>query len=79
MTLPKPLIPVYGRAYVVHKKGLQGAARVAFGKEVQTWVQARVAKHKYLRGGMFMNRISCGHPLTMVRSGVIVLDAIPKR
>jgi hypothetical protein len=42
-------------AYVVHRAGYASfksqAERDAFGKEVQTWIQSRVAKHKYLRGG----------------------------
>lgn len=49
------LILVIYRAYVVHKAGYASfksqADREAFGKEVQAWIQKRVAKHKYLRGG----------------------------
>ncbi|CAE6536844.1 unnamed protein product [Rhizoctonia solani] len=44
------------RAYVVHRAGYNSfksqAERDAFGKEVQTWIQSKVAKHKYLRGGV---------------------------
>lgn len=29
-----------------------GAESAAFSKEVQEWVRDRVAKHKYLRGGV---------------------------
>ena len=41
------------RAYVVPKmKPRPGAECAAFSKEVQEWVQCRVAKHKFLRGGV---------------------------
>ncbi|THH30871.1 hypothetical protein EUX98_g3331 [Antrodiella citrinella] len=40
------------RAYVVHAKGLKGDAAAAFGREVQRWIEPRVAKHKLLRGGV---------------------------
>ena len=39
-------------AYVVHAKGLKtDAEKQKFAKEVQRWIETRVAKHKYLRGG----------------------------
>jgi acyl-coenzyme A synthetase/AMP-(fatty) acid ligase len=42
------------RAYVVHAKGLKtDAEKQQFAKEVQRWIETRVAKHKYLRGGEF--------------------------
>ncbi|CAE6437667.1 unnamed protein product [Rhizoctonia solani] len=44
------------RAYVVHRAGYNSfksqAERDAFGKEVQAWIQSKVAKHKFLRGGV---------------------------
>ncbi|CAE6488969.1 unnamed protein product, partial [Rhizoctonia solani] len=44
------------RAYVVHRAGYNSfksqAERDAFGKEVQTWIQSKVARHKFLRGGV---------------------------
>ncbi|KAL5639027.1 hypothetical protein ACGC1H_003414 [Rhizoctonia solani] len=44
------------RAYVVHRAGyksfLSAAERKTFEAGVQAWVQSRVAKHKYLRGGV---------------------------
>ncbi|KAG8720268.1 hypothetical protein FRC08_000704 [Ceratobasidium sp. 394] len=43
------------RAYVVHRRGyasLSKSERDAFAKEVQTWIQGKVAKHKFLRGGV---------------------------
>lgn len=41
------------RAYVVPKvKPQPGAQSAAFSKEIQEWVRARVAKHKFLRGGV---------------------------
>ncbi|KAJ1305650.1 hypothetical protein OPQ81_000646 [Rhizoctonia solani] len=44
------------RAYVVHRAGHNSfksqAERDAFGKELQTWIQNRVSKHKFLRGGV---------------------------
>ncbi|KAG9127778.1 hypothetical protein FRC07_009366 [Ceratobasidium sp. 392] len=44
------------RAYVVHRAGYNSfkspAERKAFEAEVQIWIRSRVAKHKYLRGGV---------------------------
>jgi len=40
------------RAYVVHAKGIKGEQAKAFSKEVQKWIETRVAKHKFLRGGV---------------------------
>ncbi|EUC55217.1 4-coumarate-CoA ligase [Rhizoctonia solani AG-3 Rhs1AP] len=44
------------RAYVVHRAGyksfLSATERKKFEAGVQAWVQSRVAKHKYLRGGV---------------------------
>lgn len=41
------------RAYVVHAKGLLvGDDAIAFGRSVQSWIESRVAKHKFLRGGV---------------------------
>ncbi|QRV92769.1 AMP binding enzyme [Ceratobasidium sp. AG-Ba] len=44
------------RAYIVHRAGLSSfrtpAERKAFEKGVQEWIRSRVAKHKYLRGGV---------------------------
>ncbi|VDC00297.1 unnamed protein product [Peniophora sp. CBMAI 1063] len=39
------------RAYVVHKDGLTRAPK-SFPKDVQQWIAGRVAKHKFLRGGV---------------------------
>ncbi|KAI0262550.1 hypothetical protein BC834DRAFT_828774 [Gloeopeniophorella convolvens] len=39
------------RAYVVHKAGVAKAPK-SFPQDVQKWVQGRVAKHKFLRGGV---------------------------
>ncbi|KLO18615.1 AMP binding protein [Schizopora paradoxa] len=41
------------RAYVVHLKGLRtNKEKAEFGKQVQEWMRSRVARHKYLRGGV---------------------------
>jgi len=41
------------RAYVVHAKGLSSAAeQKQFGESVKKWIEGRVAKHKFLRGGV---------------------------
>ncbi|KAG9107916.1 hypothetical protein FRC07_008563 [Ceratobasidium sp. 392] len=43
------------RAYVVHRAGLKSLSapeREKFAKEVQKWIQGKVAKHKFLRGGV---------------------------
>ncbi|GJJ12620.1 hypothetical protein Clacol_006863 [Clathrus columnatus] len=46
----------YPRAYVVPRGGASllktNAEKDAFGREVQTWIQSKVARHKYLRGGV---------------------------
>ncbi|KAH9956171.1 AMP binding protein [Russula dissimulans] len=39
------------RAYVVHKAGTTNAPK-SFPKDVQMWIEARVANHKFLRGGV---------------------------
>ncbi|KAI0058399.1 AMP binding protein [Artomyces pyxidatus] len=39
------------RAYVAHKAGPSGAPP-SFPKDVEAWIKSRVAKHKYLRGGV---------------------------
>lgn len=42
-------------AYVVHATGLQtNEEKAEFGRQVQEWVRARVARHKYLRGGVLL-------------------------
>ena len=45
--------PIY-RAYVVHARGLPATEqeRSAFALSVQKWIEGRVAKHKFLRGGV---------------------------
>ncbi|CAE6398074.1 unnamed protein product [Rhizoctonia solani] len=44
------------RAYIVHRAGYDSFSssekRHAFESGVQSWIQGRVAKHKYLRGGV---------------------------
>ncbi|KLO18616.1 AMP binding protein [Schizopora paradoxa] len=43
------------RAYVVHAKGLPtNSEKDAFSKHVQEWIGSRVAKHKFLRGGVII-------------------------
>lgn len=42
------------RAYVVHARPEEVKSETratAFGQQVQKWVQAKVARHKFLRGG----------------------------
>jgi len=39
------------RAFVVHTKG-KDAAPKSFPADVQKWIESRVARHKYLRGGV---------------------------
>ncbi|KAH9996648.1 AMP binding protein [Russula compacta] len=39
------------RAYIVHRAGATNAP-TSFPKDVQLWIEARVAKHKFLRGGV---------------------------
>ena len=40
------------RAYVVRKPGVQGDDIKAWTDSVHAWIKERVARHKYLRGGM---------------------------
>jgi len=41
------------RAYVVHSKGLRtDRERGDFSMQVDEWMKTRVARHKYLRGGV---------------------------
>ncbi|KIP05228.1 hypothetical protein PHLGIDRAFT_30994 [Phlebiopsis gigantea 11061_1 CR5-6] len=40
------------RAYVVSKNGLAPHETKAFGESVQEWIKPRVARHKFLRGGV---------------------------
>lgn len=43
-------------AYVVPRGGASSlktkAQKDEFGQQVQTWIQSKVARHKYLRGGV---------------------------
>jgi len=39
------------RAYIVHKAGATNALK-SFPRDVQLWIETRVAKHKFLRGGV---------------------------
>jgi len=39
------------RAYVVHRAGFANAPK-SFPKDVQLWIESRVARHKFLRGGV---------------------------
>ena len=50
--------PSSHRAYVVHKQvaSLTPQERAAFEKEVQEWIKSRVARHKYLRGGVVVTQ-----------------------
>lgn len=48
-------MPSY-RAYVVHAHPEQvktDAAKVAFQQSVRKWTQGKVARHKFLRGGLY--------------------------
>ena len=46
-------LTLLSRAYVVPKiKPQPGAESTAFSKDIQEWVRSRVAKHKFLRGGV---------------------------
>ncbi|KAI0343749.1 AMP binding protein [Trametopsis cervina] len=45
------------RAYVVHAKGLEPSQHAVFAKQVQDWLKPRVARHKELRGGVFLTDI----------------------
>jgi 4-coumarate--CoA ligase len=53
-SLQTSISPIFlSRAYVVPKiKPQLGAESTAFSKEIEEWVRGRVAKHKFLRGGV---------------------------
>ena len=41
-------------AYIVHKDSLLSPAEsAAFARQIQKWIEGRVARHKFLRGGSF--------------------------
>lgn len=40
------------RAYVVSKSKLTPQEQTTFASSVQEWIKSRVARHKYLRGGV---------------------------
>ena len=45
--------PLMCRAYVVPAKALSSdQEKEEFGRRVQKWMESRVARHKYLRGGV---------------------------
>ncbi|KAI0315007.1 AMP binding protein [Amylostereum chailletii] len=44
-------MPISPSAYVVHRDGTQ-AAPSTFPRDIQAWIETRVAKHKFLRGGV---------------------------
>ncbi len=44
------------RAYVVHADPTSlktQSDKIAFAESIRSWVQSKVARHKYLRGGAF--------------------------
>lgn len=55
--------------------------KAAFAESVRGWVQSKVAKHKYLRGGAFLSPLPLDDPFTDYPKsvGVVVIDIIPKR
>ena len=41
------------RAYIVPAYPLKSEAeKAAFSKDIKTWIQTKVARHKFLRGGL---------------------------
>jgi acyl-coenzyme A synthetase/AMP-(fatty) acid ligase len=69
------------RAYIVHARaGLvkTNAEKLAFADHIQKWMQGKVARHMFLRGGMTVFRLF-RHPAHDLSLGVVVIDAIPKR
>jgi 4-coumarate--CoA ligase len=69
------------RAYVVHANPAKirtNGSKIAFEQSIQKWVEGRVARHKFLRGGKRF-------PLTKddtdaaSQQGVAVIDVVPKR
>lgn len=53
----------------------------AFGQQMKKWVQAKVARHKFLRGGgsIFGGLVNVGCSWVWLLPGVVVIDVIPKR
>jgi hypothetical protein len=55
--------------------------QAAFEASVAKWMETRVAKHKFLRGGMFVpfSHILILTSLLIDPQGVAVIDVVPKR
>lgn len=60
---------------------MTAAAKAAFQRDVKKWIQERVARHKFLRGGelsiSWLPKSSLNS--ICVAPGVVVIDIIPKR
>jgi hypothetical protein len=55
------------------------AEKDALARKVQKWVETKVARHKFLRGGPSRVSPTVVFCLSFVSAGVVVIDAIPKR
>lgn len=69
-------------AYVVHahpEKVKTPEAKALFAKSVVQWMETKVAKHKFLRGGLSFFLVSRFQLAVMFSPGVDVIDIIPKR
>ena len=75
----------YYRAYIVHalpESVKSEADKARFSENVKKWIQTKVARHKYLRGGKLLSWIfSQAIALRNLfnPTGVVVIDVIPKR
>lgn len=68
------------RAYVVHAKPQKLSTDIekhAFTRVIFSWIQTKVARHKFLRGGMSCRVFSISVFTSIL--GVVVIDVVPKR
>lgn len=80
-----PFIDPFFRAYVVPARpdGVKTEAdKVTFGENVKNWIQTKVARHKFLRGGELLSvfsKLCAKHHFYSIPQGVVLIDVIPKR
>ena len=71
------LLAICNSAYVVHAKGLSSEEeKKVFGKSVQKWIEGRVAKHKYLRGGVIITDVIPKRCVIFIRVSLSTLNDI---
>lgn len=72
----------FPRAYVVHARPNElknEVQKAAFALDVKKWIQGKVARHKFLRGGASSSKRVALIELMENHVGVVVIDIVPKR